>query len=91
MLHLKRLVVFLDALKKYALEWKESRIGKSSEQGQKAGGEKAEVMTVVELLARLGRKATGVNLLEIEAYLRRSKVICLVFLTHQKPGTYLVG
>jgi chromosome transmission fidelity protein 1 len=78
MLHLKRLVVFLDALKKYTSEWKESRKGKSAGQGRESsgGGDKAEVMTVAELLERLGRKATGVNLLEVEAYLRRSKVTC---------------
>lgn len=80
MLHLKRLVTFLDALKKYAIEWKESRKGKSTGQGREVGGEKVEVMTAAELLERLGRKATGVNLLEIAAYLRRSKVTCLAFL-----------
>ena len=31
-------------------------------------------MTSGELMARLGRKAEGVNLLEIEKYLRESKV-----------------
>ena len=31
-------------------------------------------MTVGELMQRLGRKAEGVNLLEIESYLRSSRV-----------------
>ena len=72
MLHLKRLVVFLDALKKYTNEWKELRRGTTAH----ASGlkEKVEVVTVTQLLEGLGRKASGVNLLEIEAYLRRSKV-----------------
>lgn len=71
MLHLKRLVIFLDALKKYALEWKE--------QNSKADKPKVEVMTVAYLLERLGRKVSGVNLLEIEGYLKSSKVErCLV-------------
>ncbi|KAG6841256.1 hypothetical protein C0991_000396 [Blastosporella zonata] len=69
LLHLKRLVVFLDALKKYVLEWKESRIGKPT-----SVVEKVEVMTPAQLIERLGRKASGINLLEIEQYLRASKV-----------------
>ncbi|KAF9462983.1 helicase C-terminal domain-containing protein [Collybia nuda] len=75
MLHLRRLVVFLDALKRYTLEWKDSRRNNSAVRSQEThAGEKAEIMTVAELLERLGRKAAGVNLMEIEAYLRRSKV-----------------
>ncbi|KAF5382526.1 hypothetical protein D9615_002808 [Tricholomella constricta] len=76
LLHLKRLVVFLDALKKYVLEWKEGRIGKSAieEKGVSNKTEKVEVMTAAELLERLGRKASGINLLEIEKYLRSSKL-----------------
>ncbi|GLB38502.1 putative DEXDc2 [Lyophyllum shimeji] len=73
LLHLKRLVVFLDALKKYVLEWKESRSAKTA-QGKPAQTEKVEVLTATELLDRLGRKASGINLLEIERYLRTSKV-----------------
>ncbi|KAF8073637.1 helicase C-terminal domain-containing protein [Lyophyllum atratum] len=76
LLHLKRLIVFLDALKKYVLEWKECRTGTPAKdsQGKSTQSEKAEVMTAAELLERLGRKATGINLLEIEKYLRASKV-----------------
>jgi chromosome transmission fidelity protein 1 len=36
--------------------------------------ERIEVMSVVDLISKLGRKVEGVNLLEIEAYLRSSKV-----------------
>jgi hypothetical protein len=36
---------------------------------------KVEVMTVTELLRRLGRKTEDVNMLEVEAYLRSSKVL----------------
>lgn len=67
MLHLKRLVVFLDALKKCVVEWRETRIGKFS-------GEKTEVMTVAELTEKLGKKVAGINFLEIGAYLKSSKV-----------------
>ncbi|KAJ7366620.1 helicase C-terminal domain-containing protein [Mycena albidolilacea] len=66
MLNLRRLVMFLDALQKYAVEWKEKNT--------KSNGSKAEVMTAAELVDRLGRKASGVNLLEIEGYLKRSKI-----------------
>lgn len=40
----------------------------------KGQGKGVEVLTSGELMARLGRKAEGVNLLEIEKYLRESKV-----------------
>ncbi|KAJ7855956.1 helicase C-terminal domain-containing protein [Mycena olivaceomarginata] len=66
MLNLRRLVMFLDALQKYAVEWREKNT--------KSNGSKAEVMTAAELVDRLGRKASGVNLLEIEGYLKRSKI-----------------
>ncbi|KAJ7505517.1 helicase C-terminal domain-containing protein [Mycena galericulata] len=66
MLHLKRLVTFLDALIKFVLDWKE--------QSGKADMSQGEVMTVANLLERLGRKVSGVNLLEIEAYLKSSKI-----------------
>jgi hypothetical protein len=66
MLHLKRLVMFMEALKQYALEWKE--------QTGKTDKSQVEVMTVADLLGRLGRKISGMNLLEIEGYLRSSKV-----------------
>ncbi|KAJ6620765.1 helicase C-terminal domain-containing protein [Mycena sp. CBHHK59/15] len=65
MLHLKRLVLFLDALKKYVTDWKEQR---------QANKSKVEVMTVVELLDRLGRKVSSINLLEVEGYLKSSKI-----------------
>ncbi|KAJ7264002.1 DNA repair helicase [Mycena haematopus] len=66
MLHLKRLVIFLDALQKYALEWKEKNT--------KADASKVDVMTAAQLVDRLGRNASGVNLLEIEGYLKKSKI-----------------
>ncbi|KAJ6512039.1 helicase C-terminal domain-containing protein [Mycena vitilis] len=66
LLHLKRLVLFLDALQKYALEWKEKN--------GKADQSKVEVMTAAELLERLGRRLGTINLLEIEAYLKSSKI-----------------
>ena len=69
MLHLKRLVVFLDALKKYAGEWKEARTNETF---------KAEVISVAQLMERMGKKVAGINLLEIESYLKRSKA-CRAF------------
>ncbi|KAI1785288.1 DNA repair helicase [Ganoderma leucocontextum] len=79
-LHLKRLTNVLDALAKFAEEWREAQLNPGTEKGQgkgKAEGKKGpgvEVMTSGELMARLGRKAEGVNLLEIEKYLRESKI-----------------
>lgn len=64
MLHLKRLVVFLDALKKYSGEWTKARANEKL---------KAEVISVAQLMERMGKKVAGINLLEIESYLKRSK------------------
>ena len=64
MLHLKRLVVFLDALKKYSEEWKKARANETLN---------AEVISVAQLIDRMGKKVAGINLLEIESYLKRSK------------------
>lgn len=81
MVHLKRLLVFLDALKQYVLEWKESKTVKSggnddnSEQRKNNNSDVTEVMTIAEFMERLGRKAGGINLLEIEKYLKTSKVV----------------
>ncbi|TFK70379.1 DNA repair helicase [Pluteus cervinus] len=69
MVQLKRLVVFLDALTKYLVEWIKARSAPESKTR-----EKAEVVTAAGLLERLRRKATAVNLLEVGAYLSESKI-----------------
>ncbi|KAF8349254.1 helicase C-terminal domain-containing protein [Amanita rubescens] len=80
LVHLKRLLVFLDALKQYALEWKESKIVKSegpdhnSAKRKGSNSDLTEVMTISEFMERLGRKASSINFLEIEKYLKTSKV-----------------
>lgn len=97
-LHLKRLIGLLDALQRYADEWRQGQEGGPAAQPGHLGGDRpaeplprekgfpqsggsgktrgqgVEVMTPGELLRRLGRKSEGVNLLEVEAYLRSSKV-----------------
>lgn len=72
MIHLKRLVVFLDALKKFIIQWRETKCG----QLYKANGntDRTDVLTIAELLDGMGRKASGINLLEVERYLKESKV-----------------
>ncbi|KAK2459645.1 hypothetical protein APHAL10511_008290 [Amanita phalloides] len=72
LVHLKRLLVFLDALKKYILEWKGSRPIGSGGDPRYSGS--AEVLTISQFVERLGRKASGINLLEIEKYLKTSKI-----------------
>ncbi|EGO23609.1 hypothetical protein SERLADRAFT_349743 [Serpula lacrymans var. lacrymans S7.9] len=67
-LHLKRLITFLEAVQKHIAEWK------SSKDGVQKLSDKVEVMTPQEFVQRLGRKVDGINLLEIETYLRNSKV-----------------
>ncbi|KAI0333315.1 DNA repair helicase [Cubamyces sp. BRFM 1775] len=70
-LHLKRLMNLLDALSQYAEEWRDVHM--KCESGKPRPPD-VEVMTSAELLQRLGRKTEGVNLLEVEKYLRESKV-----------------
>lgn len=77
LLHLKRLVGLLEALVKHAEEWKakqnsEGTLGLNA--GSKTKNPTVEVMTSGELLRRLGRNVEGVNVLEVEQYLHRSKV-----------------
>lgn len=69
-LHLKRLTNFLDALTKYAEEWRDEQAKPKAERRTP----EVEVLTSSELMQRLGRKAEGINMLEIERYLRESKV-----------------
>ncbi|KAF8918871.1 helicase C-terminal domain-containing protein [Mucidula mucida] len=64
-LHLKRLVAFLDALKKYLLTWKEADARKM---------QKVEIMSVAELVGRLGTKAASINLLDVSKYMKKSKI-----------------
>lgn len=75
-LHLKRLMNLLDALVQHAEEWRDAqlKVDKGNGTAGKARAPEVEVMTSAELLQRLGRKAEGVNLLEVEKYLRESKV-----------------
>jgi chromosome transmission fidelity protein 1 len=72
MLHLKRLVVFLDSLKAYAAKWKDDKSNSKDAQ--------PEVMTAGDLISRLGKKIAGINLMEVEAYLKKSKVCVQIFL-----------
>ncbi|KAG8214759.1 ATP-dependent DNA helicase [Butyriboletus roseoflavus] len=68
-LHLKRLINYMEAIQKVMEDWRTTR--------SKAGSitdARAEVFTISNFMEKLGRKAVGINLLEIEAYLRRSKI-----------------
>ena len=82
MLHLKRLVVFLDAMKKAMSEWRDGRVAALKNKQQKL--DKSEVLTLVDFMARLGKKASSINLLEIESYLKKSKVSRVL---HSVPRT----
>ena len=62
----------MDALSKYAEEWRVQQ--KTSKSDLPAKKNHDEVHTSGELLRRLGRKVEGINLLEIESYLRKSKI-----------------
>ena len=91
---MKRLTNLLEALAKYAEEWREEQLKPKTEPGRR--GPEVEVMTSGELMQKLGRKAEGVNLLEIEKYLRESKVCrmltaCGHFLTASRSRARSLG
>jgi chromosome transmission fidelity protein 1 len=65
-------VVFLDALKKTLIQWKEKKCKELSNANRSV--ERLEVLTPAELLDQMGRKAAGINLLEVEQYLKESRV-----------------
>ncbi|KAF8507368.1 helicase C-terminal domain-containing protein [Hysterangium stoloniferum] len=85
-LHLRRLLRFLGAMKAFLESWRDEKVTDASKAVAKAesGGEKAklklerkpkdEIMPSNKLMESLGSQVDGVNLLEIEAYLRRSKI-----------------
>ena len=75
LLHLKRLIALLEALDKYAQEWRDTHEpnGPGTHTSGNAQGA-VEVMTSGDLLRRLGNTVDGVNLLEVGKYLRQSKV-----------------
>ncbi|KAH7918788.1 DNA repair helicase [Leucogyrophana mollusca] len=68
-LHLSRLIGFLNALQRFVVNWRDLRTAKSQN-----AAPTTEVLKVPELIQQLGRKVEGINLLEIEAYLKRSKI-----------------
>ena len=70
-LHLTRLGNLLDALVQFVEDWRDKRAQAPSDQKKKPD---VDVMTSADLIQKLGRKAEGINLLEIEKYLRESKV-----------------
>lgn len=68
-LHLKRLINYMEAIQKVMEDWRATKT--------KAGlttDTRTEVLTISNFMERLGRKAVGINIVEIEAYLKRSKV-----------------
>ena len=71
-IHLRRLTNFLDELARFAEEWRDEQLKAKAE--RRVPTSEVVVLTSGELTQRLGRKAEGVNLLEIEKYLRESKV-----------------
>ncbi|KAG9315576.1 DNA helicase chl1, partial [Chiua virens] len=68
-LHIKRLIGYMEAIQKVMEDWRLTR----SKTGSTADV-KTEVFTISSFMDKLGRKAVGINLLEIEAYLKRSKI-----------------
>ncbi|KAI5995214.1 DNA repair helicase [Pisolithus albus] len=61
-LHLRRLISYLQAMSKVVEEWIASKQVST------------EVMSIPDYIKKLGRKVDGINLLEIETYLRKSKI-----------------
>lgn len=70
-LHLKRLINYMEAIQKVMDDWRATRSKADS-----TTDARIEVFTISNFMEKLGRNAVGINLLEIEAYLKRSKVTC---------------
>ncbi|KAF8558368.1 DNA repair helicase [Imleria badia] len=68
-LHLKRLINYMEAIQRVMDDWKATR----SEAGSTTEA-RTQVFTISNFMEKLGRKAVGINLLEIEAYLKKSKI-----------------
>ena len=64
-IHLKRLITFISAIKPYASQWEEQ-----AQQSAKL----QQVLTAAELMHQLGRQVEGINFHDIVNYLQRSKV-----------------
>jgi len=56
-------------MSKVAEDWR------TRQQGQKERG--SEVMSIPDYVQRLGQKVDGINLLEVGAYLKKSRVLVL--------------
>ncbi|KAF4591168.1 ATP-dependent DNA helicase chl1 [Pleurotus pulmonarius] len=82
MLHLKRLVTFMKALKEYLVEWAKSPAGTPHPHAKA----KTEAMTPANLLQRVGKNVAGINFLEVESYLRKSKVTNVIESSLVKPS-----
>jgi chromosome transmission fidelity protein 1 len=68
-LHLKRLVTLLKEIQSYTTQWHaDAKARGTSRPGH------AEILTVGDLLSRLDKNVSGINLLEISEYLKRSKI-----------------
>jgi chromosome transmission fidelity protein 1 len=90
LLHIKRLVEWLKALHEEMVKWKDERkIVKTISGGSnfepnnrdvqtKLDSGTMEILDVQAFVSRLGRKVESINLIEVEEYLRTSKV---------RPGT----
>ena len=69
LLRLQKLRVSLHAIQQFAVEWKKTRSGEGA-----LTSHVTEVMSVGELVGRMGKNIEGINLLDIRSYLENSKV-----------------
>ncbi|KAJ7069950.1 helicase C-terminal domain-containing protein [Mycena amicta] len=66
LIRLTWLLLYLEALKKFVEEWRDARTKESKS--------REDVLTVAELQEKLGHQASSINLLDVERYLRASKI-----------------
>ncbi|KAF7297812.1 Chl1 helicase [Mycena kentingensis (nom. inval.)] len=69
LVRLKWLVLYLEALKKFASQWRDARVGPTAKVK-----EREQVFTLAQVQEELGRQANSINLLDVEKYLRSSKI-----------------
>lgn len=74
MLHLRRLVEFLMSLDKYCEDLLSQATKTSSASASKIPVTAEQQMSAADLVSTLGKKVQGINLLQIESYLRTSKI-----------------
>ena len=72
LMRLQKLRVSLHAIQQFVVEWKKTKSGDGAPRSHVT-----EVLSVRELVGRMGKNIEGINLLDIRSYLENSKVLTI--------------